>query len=73
MNRIPRRIVIALVRLYQTVVSPLFPPSCRFTPSCSSYAITSLQRYGVIKGGWLSLRRLSRCHPWHPGGHDPVP
>ncbi|MBW6467722.1 MAG: membrane protein insertion efficiency factor YidD [Coriobacteriia bacterium] len=69
----PRRIVIALVRLYQTVVSPLFPPSCRFTPSCSSYAITSLQRYGVIKGGWLSLRRLSRCHPWHPGGHDPVP
>ncbi|MDF1542042.1 MAG: membrane protein insertion efficiency factor YidD [Anaerosomatales bacterium] len=73
MSRIPRRIIIAFVRLYQTVLSPLFPPSCRFTPSCSSYAITSLQRYGVIKGGWLSLRRLSRCHPWHPGGHDPVP
>jgi putative membrane protein insertion efficiency factor len=64
---------IALIRGYQRFISPAFPPSCRFVPTCSSYAITSIERYGLGKGGWLAVRRLSRCHPWNPGGHDPVP
>lgn len=69
----PRRIVMLLIRGYQVLISPLFPASCRFTPTCSAYALTSVERYGVFKGGWLALRRLARCHPWNPGGHDPVP
>ena len=73
MGALPRRAAVALVRAYQAVVSPLFPPSCRFHPTCSSYAITSLERYGVLKGAWLAIRRITRCHPWNPGGHDPVP
>jgi uncharacterized protein len=73
MRNLPRSAAIAIVRVYQKLISPLFPPSCRFTPSCSSYAITSLQRYGVIRGGWLALKRVGRCHPWNPGGYDPVP
>jgi uncharacterized protein len=73
MRNLPRSAAISIVRVYQKLISPLFPPSCRFTPSCSSYAITSLQRYGVIRGGWLALKRVGRCHPWNPGGYDPVP
>lgn len=69
----PRDVAAGFVRAYQILISPLLPPTCRFTPSCSSYAITSLQRYGLFKGGWLALRRVGRCHPWNPGGHDPVP
>lgn len=65
--------LIWLVRAYQLAISPLLPPSCRFYPSCSHYAIEALQRHGPIKGLWLSLRRVGRCNPWHPGGHDPVP
>lgn len=65
--------LVALVRLYQRWVSPLFPPSCRFTPSCSAYAVTALQRFGPLKGGYLAVRRLLRCHPWNPGGVDHVP
>ena len=61
------------VRLYQRFISPLSSPTCRFYPSCSSYAVTALQRFGPIRGGWLALRRLGRCHPWNPGGVDPVP
>ncbi|MDP2183386.1 MAG: membrane protein insertion efficiency factor YidD [Actinomycetota bacterium] len=68
-----RWVLVLIVRGYQKVLSPIFPPSCRFTPTCSTYAITSLERYGVLKGGWLSLKRVFRCHPWNPGGHDPVP
>lgn len=67
------RPLIWLVRGYQLVVSPFLPPSCRFHPTCSCYAIEALQRHGALKGFWLALRRVSRCHPWHPGGHDPVP
>ncbi len=63
----------AAIRVYQRVVSPLFPPSCRFTPTCSNYALVALERHGVIKGGWLALKRIGRCHPWNPGGFDPVP
>lgn len=70
---LPRTVVTTLIRGYQRFISPAFPPQCRFTPTCSSYALTSVERYGVLKGGWLSLRRIARCHPWHPGGHDPVP
>lgn len=62
-----------LVRAYQLAISPFLPPSCRFYPSCSHYAIEALQRHGIVKGLWLAVRRVGRCHPWHPGGHDPVP
>jgi len=61
------------VRLYQRFVSPLRPATCRFHPTCSAYAVESLERFGPIKGGWLAIRRLGRCHPWTPGGVDPVP
>jgi putative membrane protein insertion efficiency factor len=64
---------IALIRLYQLAVSPAIPPSCRFAPSCSQYALEAVQRYGAVKGWFLGLRRLARCHPWNPGGFDPVP
>lgn len=67
------RPLIWLVRLYQLLISPLLPPSCRFTPCCSAYAITALTRFGVFRGGWLTVRRLARCHPWNPGGVDHVP
>jgi putative membrane protein insertion efficiency factor len=67
------RILIAPIRLYQRFLSPLLPPSCRFTPSCSHYAVEALSRHGPVKGGWLAVRRIGRCHPWGPTGYDPVP
>lgn len=70
---LPRRAVRLLIRGYQLGISPALPPSCRFTPSCSHYALTAVERYGVLKGGWLAARRLVKCHPFHPGGPDPVP
>jgi hypothetical protein len=66
-------IVLWLIRFYQRFISPLFPPACRFMPTCSQYSFEAISRYGVLKGGWLSVRRLARCHPFHPGGYDPVP
>lgn len=68
-----RILLIGLVRLYQYALSPFLGPSCRFTPSCSEYMVEALQRHGAVKGLWLGTRRTCRCHPWHPGGHDPVP
>ncbi len=65
--------LIALVKAYQLLISPLSPPSCRFYPSCSAYAVTALTRYGPLQGSWLAVRRLARCHPWNPGGVDHVP
>ncbi len=62
-----------LIRLYQSVVSPLRPPTCRYYPSCSAYAVTALERFGLLRGGWMAARRLGRCHPWTPGGVDHVP
>ncbi|HEX29469.1 TPA: membrane protein insertion efficiency factor YidD [Candidatus Poribacteria bacterium] len=60
------------MRGYQIFISPLFPPSCRFYPTCSQYSVEAISKYGLIKGGWLSLKRLSRCHPFNPGGYDPL-
>lgn len=68
-----RRIIIALIDAYRAAVSPLLPPTCRFTPTCSQYARTAVQRFGGLKGGWLAVRRLLRCHPLGGGGYDPVP
>lgn len=68
-----RTALIALIRVYQLFLSPLLGNHCRFYPSCSQYAREALERHGVLRGGWLAIRRLSRCHPWHPGGLDPVP
>ncbi len=65
--------LIALIRVYQYAISPMLGSRCRFYPSCSAFAVEALQRHGPFKGGWLALRRIGRCHPWHPGGHDPVP
>ncbi len=62
-----------LVGVYRRALSPLLPPSCRFYPTCSHYAAESLVRHGLLRGAWLALRRVGRCHPWHPGGIDPVP
>jgi putative membrane protein insertion efficiency factor len=70
---IPARIVLIPVHVYRTIVSPLMPPSCRFYPSCSAYAVEALTVHGAARGSWLTLRRLLRCGPWHPGGLDPVP
>ena len=61
------------VRAYQWLLGPLLPRACRFHPSCSSYAARALQRHGALRGGWMAVRRVARCHPWHPGGVDPVP
>jgi putative membrane protein insertion efficiency factor len=70
---LPRRVVAMMIRGYQLLISPLLPSSCRFHPSCSQYTLEAVTRYGVIRGGWLGMRRLARCHPFHPGGFDPVP
>ena len=66
-------LLIFLVRFYQVVVSPLKPPSCRYTPTCSQYALEALKKYGSFKGGWLAIKRISSCHPWGGSGYDPVP
>lgn len=68
-----RFLLLGLIRFYQYAVSPLLPPRCRFRPTCSQYAVMALQKYGVFKGGWLALKRISRCHPWGGCGDDPLP
>lgn len=64
---------IGLIRMYQRFISPIKPPTCRFYPSCSHYGLEAFERFGVFKGGWLTLVRILKCHPFHPGGFDPVP
>ena len=69
-----KRMLLALIRFYQRSISPYTPPSCRFTPTCSAYAKEAIEKYGALKGGWLALRRLLRCHPFYKGDpYDPVP
>ena len=65
-------ILLQLIRFYRRFISPFLPPSCRFYPTCSQYALQALKRYGAFKGGWLTIKRLSKCHPYHPGGFDPL-
>ncbi|MYL38124.1 membrane protein insertion efficiency factor YidD [Halobacillus litoralis] len=68
-----KQLMIGIIRFYQKGISPFFPPSCRFQPTCSSYGIEAYKRFGFFKGTWLTVRRIMKCHPFHPGGFDPVP
>ena len=68
-----RRFFTVLIRAYQYAGSPFLAPQCRFHPSCSAYCLQAVERHGVLRGAWLGLKRLARCHPWHSGGFDPVP
>ncbi|NOZ05581.1 MAG: membrane protein insertion efficiency factor YidD [Chloroflexi bacterium] len=67
-----KRIAMALIRAYQMTISKVLPPTCRFTPSCSQYGYEAIEKYGLLRGGWMATRRVSRCHPFNPGGYDPV-
>ncbi|MBI4990242.1 MAG: membrane protein insertion efficiency factor YidD [Rhodocyclales bacterium] len=67
------KLLVLFVRMYRLAISPLMGRNCRFHPSCSEYAIEALEKHGGCKGSWLTAKRVSRCHPWHPGGYDPVP
>jgi hypothetical protein len=67
------RVLLCVLAFYRSAISPAFPPTCRYTPSCSAYAAEAIALHGAGRGSWLALRRLLRCHPFHAGGHDPVP
>ena len=73
LSRLLAKGLVAPIRFYQRFISPLTPPSCRFTPTCSQYAVEAIQKHGPVRGLWLALKRLLRCHPWGGGGYDPVP
>lgn len=68
-----KKIFLAVIRFYQVVISPIKPPTCRFYPTCSHYGLEAIGRFGALKGGWLTMKRILKCHPFHPGGIDPVP
>jgi len=68
-----KRVLLTLIRFYQRQISVLTPPACRFTPTCSQYAFTAIERFGAVRGGWLAIRRILRCNPFCKGGYDPVP
>ena len=65
--------LLLLIRFYRAAISPLFPPSCRYVPTCSAYAMEAIEKYGAWRGGWMAVKRILRCHPFHNGGYDPVP
>jgi putative membrane protein insertion efficiency factor len=67
------RLVVLLIRGYQVTLSPLLPSACRYQPTCSRYALEAVERYGALRGTWMGAKRIARCHPFHPGGYDPVP
>lgn len=71
--KLVRFLAIAPIHVYRKVISPLKPPTCRFYPSCSKYALEAIDIHGPLKGGWLAAKRIAKCHPFHPGGLDPVP
>ena len=73
MKRIFSLLLIIPIKIYQTIISPLLGPRCRFTPTCSQYAVEAIQKYGPFKGSWLSFKRILKCHPWGGSGYDPVP
>ncbi|MBP1465227.1 membrane protein insertion efficiency factor YidD [Candidatus Chloroploca sp. M-50] len=68
-----RWLLLKLIRFYQLAISPWLPPSCIYQPTCSQYGLEAISKYGAVRGGWMAIKRISRCHPWGPGGHDPVP
>ena len=68
-----KSLLLQIIKAYQYLISPLLAPTCRFTPSCSQYASEAIVKYGALRGSWLSIKRVLRCNPWHPGGYDPVP
>ena len=73
MKSTAKDVALGAITLYQRLISPILPPSCRFTPTCSEYTYQAIARYGLLRGAWMGLNRLLRCHPFHPGGYDPVP
>lgn len=73
MCKIARTTAIGIIQFYRAGISPYLPPHCRYTPTCSSYAMDAITRFGIVRGGWLAMKRIGRCHPWHDGGYDPVP
>lgn len=73
MGKILKKSVLLLIRFYRKGISPYTPPSCRYIPTCSQYAIEAIEKYGLAKGGWMAIKRILRCNPFHPGGYDPVP
>lgn len=68
-----KKILTFIIKIYQKTISPLTPPSCRFYPTCSNYGIEAIETHGALKGSWLAVRRISKCHPFHAGGFDPIP
>jgi uncharacterized protein len=73
MKKLLAKFFILLIRIYQYTISPLLPPSCRYVPTCSAYGVEAITKYGPFKGGWLTIKRISKCNPWGGSGYDPVP
>ncbi|MDE6416679.1 MAG: membrane protein insertion efficiency factor YidD [Duncaniella sp.] len=73
LRRVARLIFVLPIRFYKGCISPMFPPSCRFTPTCSTYMLEAIMKHGILRGSWLGIKRIMRCHPWGGSGYDPVP
>lgn len=72
-KKLPQKAAMFLIMFYRSAISPLFGPCCRYVPTCSEYGLEAIRRFGFIRGGWLAVKRIARCHPFHEGGYDPVP